>query len=79
MREDLRGLLASAVGLESIHALLDEVRGTMVQEALRRSRGNIAHAAKLLGITRQGVQQIIRRHGGFPRLSDDRTSRRPQL
>ncbi|HWO14875.1 MAG TPA: helix-turn-helix domain-containing protein [Polyangiaceae bacterium] len=65
----LRELLLVSVGLRPIHDLLDEVRGIMLTEALRRSGGNIARAARLLGISRQGVQQMIQRYNPEPGMA----------
>ena len=41
----------------------------MLTEALRRSGGNIARAARLLGISRQGVQQMIQRYNPEPGMA----------
>jgi transcriptional regulator of acetoin/glycerol metabolism len=49
------------VGSVDIPDLTDVIREAMVREALEREGGNITHAADLLGITRQAVQQLIRR------------------
>ena len=52
--------IAQQVGAVPYHAMLEKVRRTMVEEALARSGGNREHAARLLNITRQAVQQLIR-------------------
>jgi transcriptional regulator of acetoin/glycerol metabolism len=49
------------VGRVDITELADILREAMVREALERACGNITHASDLLGITRQAVQQLIRR------------------
>lgn len=59
------GLLVAAarreVGRVDIAAVVDVLREAMLREALERAGGNITHASDLLGITRQAVQQLIRR------------------
>jgi len=57
---DLSSHVAVRVGLEGYHDLLRRVRRTMLEQALARSGGNRQQAAKLLGISRQAVQQLIR-------------------
>jgi DNA-binding NtrC family response regulator len=52
--------IAHQVGALPYHDILERVRRTMVEEALARSGGNREHAARLLKITRQAVQQLIR-------------------
>lgn len=52
--------LLSTVGRESFRSVLDRVRRAMAQQALALSAGNKTGAARLLGITRQAVQQLIR-------------------
>jgi two-component system, response regulator RegA len=42
---------------------LDRLRERMVANALERSSGNVSHAAKLLGTTRQDVQYWKRKYG----------------
>lgn len=49
------------VGRVDITKLADVLREAMVREALKRAGGNITHASDLLGISRQAVQQLIRR------------------
>lgn len=49
------------VGRVNIVDLVDVLREAMVREALERAGGNITHASDLLGISRQAVQQLIRR------------------
>lgn len=49
------------VGCVDMTELVDVVREAMVREALKRAGGNITHASDLLGISRQAVQQLIRR------------------
>jgi len=51
------------VGQVYIHTVQDQVRRAMVEQALARSDGNFVHAARLLGVTRQAVQQMVDRLG----------------
>jgi DNA-binding NtrC family response regulator len=52
--------LLGTVGRESFRHVLDRVRRAMAEQALAISAGNKTGAARLLGITRQAVQQLIR-------------------
>ena len=58
---DLTPHVRLMVGQRPIHEVESEVRKTMVDEALARSRGNRRAAAKILRISRQLLQHIIRR------------------
>jgi DNA-binding NtrC family response regulator len=51
-----------AVGQRPVHDLQEEVRSTMVHEALARSQGNVRRAASLLGISRQLLQHMARKY-----------------
>jgi DNA-binding NtrC family response regulator len=51
--------LVSAVGQEGMRDILDHVRKALAEQALARSSGNKTGAARLLGVTRQAVQQLI--------------------
>ena len=53
--------LKAAVGHVPIKILEAQVRETMVAEALARASGNRRHAARLLQISRQLLQHILRR------------------
>lgn len=57
---DLTPLLRAVVGHHSVHHVEEQVRATMVAEALARSHGNISYAARLLKISRQLLQHIRR-------------------
>lgn len=50
----------SAVGRVSLRAVEDDVRRSMVQEALARTKGNRRGAAKLLSVSRQMLQHMLR-------------------
>lgn len=58
---DLVPHLRAAVGQVPIREMEEVVRETMVDEALARSEGSKRGAAKLLSVSRQLVQQILRR------------------
>ncbi len=53
--------LKAAVGRIGVRALEESVRVTMVKEAMARSDGSIRGAARLLSISRQLLQHILRR------------------
>lgn len=57
----LVALARREVGRIDIAAVVDVLREAMLREALERAGGNITRASDLLGITRQAVQQLIRR------------------
>ena len=38
------------------------LKQAMLSAALERTAGNLSHAARLLGVTRQAIQQMLRRH-----------------
>lgn len=58
---DLRAQLRSAVGQRPIHELEEELRVTMLREALARAKGSRRGAAKLLQVSRQVIQHMLRR------------------
>lgn len=51
----------NSVGRVGLKELESTVRHVMVEEALNRSGGSISAAARLLGITRQALQNLIKR------------------
>lgn len=57
----LSEVVKGAVGKHNICDLITTVKRLMLVEALTRSAGNISVASQLLGISRQGVQQMIDR------------------
>ena len=59
-RPDLAPLVAAHVGNTPMRQVLDEVRGVMVDEALARKHGSRSGAARILGVSRQAVQQAVR-------------------
>lgn len=52
--------LVPVVGRAAFREVLDRTRRAMAEQALAMSAGNKTGAARLLGITRQAVQQLIR-------------------
>jgi two-component system, response regulator RegA len=52
--------VAPHVGRSSYHDILRRVRRTMLEQALARSSGNRVHAARMLKVSRQAVQQLIK-------------------
>ena len=65
---DLGPGVAAAVGHRPMREVQDEVRATMIDQALAVQRGSRRGAARLLRVSRQGVQQIVR---GRKDRSDD--------
>lgn len=57
----LNAALRASVGGMALHTLEDLVRDTVVDEALARANGSIRGASKLLHISRQLLQQILRK------------------
>jgi len=57
---NLAPFLVATVGREPFQKVLAGVRRTMAEQALARTGGNRTGAARLLGVTRQAVQNIIR-------------------
>ena len=58
---DLRAQVRAAVGQRPIHELEEEIRLTMLNEALARAKGSRRGAAKLLDVSRQVIQHMLRR------------------
>ena len=52
--------MVAVVGRTNFREVLDRVRRCMAEQALAMAAGNKTGAARLLGITRQAVQQLIR-------------------
>jgi DNA-binding protein Fis len=59
----LRDLVRAKVGETDVAALSDAIKEIMLSEAIERSNGNLSRASTLLGISRQGVQQMLQRFG----------------
>jgi DNA-binding NtrC family response regulator len=59
--QELDAVVRRVVGDWPMPDVLDSVRRSMVFEALARTQGNKAHAAQLLGISRQNLQHILSR------------------
>lgn len=58
---DMAEAIRQAVGKVSLETLEDRVRGTMIEEALAQSKGSRRGAAKLLDISRQLLQHIVKK------------------
>jgi len=58
---ELEPLVAESVGKRELLELVSVVRGTMVEQALAKAEGSRRGAAKQLGVSRQAVQQIVRK------------------
>jgi DNA-binding protein Fis len=58
----VRRYLSSCGGVRPHEQLLDEVDRLLISEALRRTKGNQTHAAKLLGLPRPTLHAKIQKH-----------------
>lgn len=56
----LEKLASSSVGTSSYHEVTDRIRRAMVMQALRLAGGNKTGAARILKLSRQAVQQLVR-------------------
>lgn len=59
--DPLEALATTLVGRVDLDRTRSRVCRAMLREALRRTGGNYTHAAVLLGVKRQAVQQMVRR------------------
>jgi hypothetical protein len=57
---NLTAFAVASVGKAPMQSVIREVRRTMLDQALGLSRGSRSGAARLLAISRQAVQQIVR-------------------
>ncbi len=71
-RPDLAPLVAAHVGNTPMRQVIDEVRGVMVDEALARKGGSRSGAARMLGVSRQAVQQAVRMIANDPSRGERR-------
>lgn len=58
---NLAPLVRAAVGHMGVHEVEEQVRATMVSEALARSHGSRHRAARLLAVSRQLLQHILKK------------------
>lgn len=58
---EIEVVAAALVGRVHIDLVQDRTALAMLKEALRRTGGNYTKAARLLGVTRQGIQQMVQR------------------
>jgi nitrogen regulation protein NR(I) len=59
----IRDYLSACGGTRAHEQLLEKVERLLLAEALRRSKGNQTHAAKLLGLPRPTLHAKLQRHG----------------
>lgn len=59
---DVEGVATAQVGHVAILTVQDRVKKAMLKQALAIADGNYVRAAKSLGVTRQAVQQMVRRY-----------------
>jgi DNA-binding NtrC family response regulator len=57
---NLGALVAASVGRTPMRELQTEVRRVMVEQALAKAEGSRSGAARLLSVSRQAVQQMVR-------------------
>ena len=62
----LEPVITARVGQVPMRELQREVRRVMVKEALAKTEGSRSGAARLLHVTRQAVQQIVRSEASTP-------------
>jgi transcriptional regulator with GAF, ATPase, and Fis domain len=60
--DDLEHLAARLVGKHAVDRAQHRLKRAMLVEALSRTGGNYSRAARLLGVTRQAVQQMVGRY-----------------
>jgi len=60
---DVRPLVRASVGMVTLSQMEENVRASMTEEALARARHNRRGASRLLGVSRQVLQYILRRNG----------------
>ena len=63
---EIQPIISAWVGRVPMRELQQEVRRVMVTEALARTEGSRSGAARLLHVTRQAVQQMLRSEGSIP-------------
>ena len=61
--EALERLAGALVGAGQVRDAQDHLTRGMLKEGLRRTAGNYTHTARLLGVRRQAVQQMVTRFG----------------
>lgn len=58
----LEVLATKLLGFSAVDAVQNRVKVAMLREALARTQGNFAQAARMLGVRRQAVQQMVARY-----------------
>jgi DNA-binding NtrC family response regulator len=66
----LEVLIAACVGRVPMRKLQERLRSVMVHQALALSNGSRSETARLLKVSRQAIQQMLRRRVSPPRRSD---------
>jgi len=70
----INAALKAQVGKRELLDVVSDVRSTMIGEAIAKAQGNLAGAARALGVSRQAVQQLVRkRHRADPKPVSERT------
>ncbi|HWO13032.1 MAG TPA: helix-turn-helix domain-containing protein [Polyangiaceae bacterium] len=59
--DELERLAKALVGAEQVRDLQDRLTRSMLTEGLRRTAGNYTQTARLLGVRRQAIQQMVSR------------------
>jgi DNA-binding NtrC family response regulator len=57
---DLQPVVQDAIGHRSLREITNEVRDVAIRQAVSIARGNRSRAARILQVTRQAVQQMMR-------------------
>jgi two-component system response regulator RegA len=64
---DLAPMIRTAVGRIGVHTVEEQVRATMVAEAMARTHGSRSAAARLLAVSRQVLQHFLKKARLIPR------------
>lgn len=59
---DMAALAVQLVGSATVDCIQNGLKRAMLVEALLRTEGNYARAARLLGVRRQAIQQMVARY-----------------
>ena len=66
----LEVLIAACVGRVPLRTLQERLRDVMVHQALALSKGSRSETARLLAVSRQAIQQMLRGRVSLPRRDD---------
>ncbi len=67
----LEALIAASVGRVPLRTLQARLRNVMVRQALALARGSLSETARLLAVSRQAIQQMLRSRPSLPPRSDN--------